>query len=383
MSCTRLRVILSRWASAAAFALLALAAHAAESSPGDAEIAALLKQLSAPRFADRELATQQLIDAGPAVIEPVAANVRSAEREALARGLQVLRQMGLSDNETTEDAARAALERLAADEKSKASGPARRELDYLNDVRQDRAIAAIRKLGGVVDENVYNQFLGAWRIVTTFSVTIDENWTGGEKGLKYLRWLPELRMVRFRGKQVEDAWLKSVEGLPRVNILELNRTSVGDAGLAAAQRMPGLDQLAVKYSPVTDKSVEHLKQLQGASIIMLYGTEMTPEGAEALRTATAAANVKIDYRRGAFLGVGCQQTELGCTITSVHEGSAADKADIRPGDVVFEYAGKPVEDFQSLTKLIGENVAGDKVAIKVRRGGADLPVIELTLGEWE
>ena len=53
------------------------------------------------------------------------------------------------------------------------------------------------------------------------------------------------------------------------------------------------------------------------------------------------------------------------------------------GDIVVEYGGKPVPDFQTLTSLIGENVAGDKVKIKLRRDGFGELDKELTLGEWD
>ena len=116
--------------------------------------------------------------------------------------------------------------------------------------------------------------------------------------------------------------------------------------------------------------------------MMLYGTKMTPAGAERLTEATEDFGVRIDFRRGAFLGVGCTQTELGCTISQIHPDSAAQKEDIRVGDIITEYAGKEVPDFQTLTSLIGENVAGDKVALTLQRGGESLKK-ELTLGEWD
>lgn len=346
------------------------------------QITQWIDQLTSGRFAERELATAQLIDAGQPAISAVAEMVGKQGLEATERGLHVLRQLALSDEEKTEDSARAALEKLARDEESPAFARARATLRYVNEVRQDKAIEAIKKLGGTVNETTFNQFVGGLQLVTVFSVEIDENWTGGNKGLKYIRWLPELQMVKFKGPQVTDEWVATIKDLDRLSVVELNRAKISDAAMEKLTTLPNLEQLAVKYSPITDQSVEHLEKIKSASIMMLYGTEITPEGAEKLREGTAAANVRIDYRRGAFLGVGCRQLEEGCSISQVHPNSAAEKAGLREGDIIVQYNGKDVADFQKLTDLISDNVAGDKVSIKVQRGSEQL-TREVTLGEWE
>ena len=94
---------------AALLVSVAAADDPAKPAADPAEMAAWVKQLSANRFAQRELATQNLIDAGQAAIEPVVQAVYGNEPEAVDRSLHVLRQLGLSDDEAVEDAARAAL----------------------------------------------------------------------------------------------------------------------------------------------------------------------------------------------------------------------------------------------------------------------------------
>lgn len=374
---------MNRWLFYGTWLLAACAssfARAADATPE--QVAAWVQQLSADRFADRELATLKLIEAGVPAIEQVQAAIGRDDLEASQRGLQVLRQLALSDTESTEDAARAALEQIAGDSESRARSRARQTLDGLNEQRQDRAIAAIRRLGGNVEESTFNQFIGAWQLVTTFRVTIDDNWQGGRSGLKYLRWLPDLREVTFRGKAVQDDWVAAIAGLEKLTSVELNRTSISDAGVKTAATLPMLDRFAVKYTPLTDGAIDHLKEIKSASIIMLYGTKISPEGAEQLKAAGAEAAVKIDYRRGAFLGVGCQQTDGGCTIAQVHPGSCAEKAGVQEGDIVLEYNGKPVATFENLTGFISENVAGDKVTLKLKRFDEEMTK-EVTLGEWE
>jgi S1-C subfamily serine protease len=91
---------------------------------------------------------------------------------------------------------------------------------------------------------------------------------------------------------------------------------------------------------------------------------------------------EIDYRHGAFLGIGCQPGENGCVIYTVRPNTAADKGGLQIKDVIYEYGGKPVSDFEQLTAMIAENRAGDTVTVKVLRQGEKLEK-RVTLGQWE
>ena len=221
-------------------------ADAQQPAASSEDVAAWIEQLSANRFAERELAMQKLIDAGQTAIDPVVQAILAGQPETMDRGLNVLRQLGLSDDEKVEDAARAALNDLSAGDERRIASRAKNTLNYLNELRQDRAIAKIREFGGTVDEATINRFIGVLEVTTTYDVTLDEDWTGGVKGLKYIRWLPDLRMVTFRGKQVNNEWVKQLAGLDSLSIVELNRTSVDDAAMAEMKTLPSLRQLSVK-----------------------------------------------------------------------------------------------------------------------------------------
>ena len=55
---------------------------------------------------------------------------------------------------------------------------------------------------------------------------------------------------------------------------------------------------------------------------------------------------------------------------------------MRPQDVIFEYDGKKVNDFEVLTAMISEDQSGDTVTIKIVRGEEEKE-IRVTLGECE
>jgi S1-C subfamily serine protease len=61
--------------------------------------------------------------------------------------------------------------------------------------------------------------------------------------------------------------------------------------------------------------------------------------------------------------------ERGITVTAVSENSAAAEAELRPGDVIVEFAGEPVRGVDDLHRLLTEERIGQLVAIKILRRG--------------
>lgn len=73
-------------------------------------------------------------------------------------------------------------------------------------------------------------------------------------------------------------------------------------------------------------------------------------------------------RARALLGVRIEPHEFGVRITDVSEDSGADKAGIKPGDVITWIAGKDVKDIDTLRSQIQRFRPGDTLELKVLRG---------------
>jgi uncharacterized iron-regulated protein len=58
-------------------------------------------------------------------------------------------------------------------------------------------------------------------------------------------------------------------------------------------------------------------------------------------------------------------------IQSVAEGSPAEKAGVRPGDVIVSFDGQPVRDTVDIISLVARKREGDKAALVLRRDGAE------------
>jgi serine protease Do len=81
----------------------------------------------------------------------------------------------------------------------------------------------------------------------------------------------------------------------------------------------------------------------------------------------------------AFIGVVRDEEADDARIAEVAAESPAEKAGVKPGDVITRFDGKEVTTFESLVELVGEKRPGDKVKIEVKRGD-DTFLLDLVIG---
>jgi serine protease Do len=84
----------------------------------------------------------------------------------------------------------------------------------------------------------------------------------------------------------------------------------------------------------------------------------------------------------AFLGVMTEKTTEGAKITEVTEGSAAEKAGLKEGDVITQIDKEKVTGPDDLYKIVGKHKPDDKVAITYLRDGKQSSS-NITLGKPE
>jgi len=94
------------------------------------------------------------------------------------------------------------------------------------------------------------------------------------------------------------------------------------------------------------------------------------------------------------LGVGIQEVTAslaksfglerpqGALVSTVESGSPAEKAGIKPGDVIMSFNGKPIETASSLPPLVAQTKPGGKAEVDVWRGGKK-QTLGVTVGEMK
>ncbi len=301
-------------------------AHAEEPAPAPVaktpaspeQIARWTEELDDNRFDTRENAQLELEHAGAVALDEVAQAAHTGSLESSTRALNIL----LTWAESRDHELRiAALERIM--KLSQRPTEAQLAGEILADAREEAALAKIVELGGqyTADPQLGAVILNVGgRPVRSVQIVIGSHWKGGVEGLKHLH---EVR---------------------RVTTLSLHSAPLGDEIVPALVDLPQLRRIEL-YG---------MKQLSSSAIQTLR--EKLP----------AFPQMDLAVRSGAQLGI--QGSRAGfAQVEGVIEGSAAQRAGLKQGDVITALDGEKIENFTALTDRIATFEPGDSVVLNITR----------------
>jgi hypothetical protein len=276
-------------------------------------LAELTRQLDDDRFAIREAAHQKLFDLGVAALTEVGRVAATGSLESSTRAVAILSRWASSADSGL---SLAALEQMAAltNRPAEAAAAANR----LAEVRERAAMEAIVELGGRIEFDRNSQVVFVNQ--RTVQVIFGSKWRGGLEGLRHLPAIRSASTVSF--------FSSSING---------------------------------------DEVVSALADLPQLSHIQFYGTKISDEAATRLREMLP--NALVDVRGPARLGIAgpIVQPPGGAQVSEVQPGSAAERAGLMPNDLIKAIDGRPVDDFEGLTKEIATKNVGDSVRLTVMR----------------
>lgn len=84
---------------------------------------------------------------------------------------------------------------------------------------------------------------------------------------------------------------------------------------------------------------------------------------------------------GPFIGVIADRTAATATIGDVVEGSPADEAGLKAGDVVLSFGGVPTPTFEALIEAVSKKDPGDRAKIEIRRDRETLE-LDIVVGRY-
>jgi hypothetical protein len=344
-----------------------------------------IADLESDIYSVRVRATERLILAGSAAIEPLTKAVEEGELETISRGVYILRQLAMSPADlAAEEQAYRALEQLSRRRFSGASRRAATALQAVHEMRQQRAQERLAQLGAVFALSPVQVTVG---VRDSFpSVEFGPTWRGTPADFAQVAWItaqesesPSAQwMIIIDGHQVTDDWMDRIVGLKNVAVVKLKSAQVSDEAIGRLAGLKDLEILELLYTPISDAAVDHLAALPKLARLRLIGTRITAAGHDRLQQQVAQA--EIDFRNGGFLGVGC--TDNPCQISLVQPNSAAAAAGMRVEDIITGYNGQPVQTMDELTRLISQDTVGDKVSLELLRKNERITV-EVELGAWD
>jgi internalin A len=147
------------------------------------------------------------------------------------------------------------------------------------DEAEDKAVAFVKKLGGVVHRDDKDPAHPVIEVVLD-----DPNVT--DTDLKELASLKGLNDLILHNTKVTDAGLKEVTAFKGLTFLALGGTQVTDAGLKEVARLENLKYLILGQGcsllgppiPVTDAGLKHLNCMQSLRVLDLSGLKVTDAG---------------------------------------------------------------------------------------------------------
>lgn len=306
---------------------------AAPARIADPAVSRLILQLGAEEFAAREEAVRRLHELGPQAVSALELAAQDDNPDVAQRALVLLERLFVDGCLSTADDAERALERLTTSPTATANRRALSILASHQRLREQRAVAAIRELGGKVEYEEVDP--GQFAIL---------QW-GPFGGFDNRISIPDFPFAKIHIMLLKD-WRGGEEGLWHVARLEYNWGAL----------LPGcgIDVTTIRGNGVPFDSVQKLAaRLPGARI----------------------------QERGASLGIRCQPVEK-CMIAGVMPNGAAERAGVIPGDVVVRFDGETIASFADLVGKLMDRAPGDEVDMQVARGG-ELVDLRVTLGGWE
>ena len=285
-----------------------------------AELARTLAALDSSQYAVREQAQASLVRIGGPAVTTLHKGAEGGSLERTSRAVRALGQIAAGGDLPTFERVQDALETLTKSKSRSVSRRAQLELEGLGEVRTRHAIARFEALGG--------------------------------------------RMKKSRSPIATQAAIANgVDFRPGPQAV-LNRKWHGtDEDLVLLTRIANLETVYVTRSaPVSAEALEKVRR--------------------AITTAHPNRRFQIQPRGDAMVGIQAGTGEELCLISGVEEGSPAERAGLKPGDVITHYNGEQIDGFERLVEITRELAPGTKVTLEVIRR-EQVKSIDLELADFE
>jgi hypothetical protein len=339
------------------------------------EIAAQIESLSSDSYLRRENATEALLKAGPAAIEPLVKVLERGDLETTQRAIGILQSIAMDRPIIEGESGKPKLARVDPNEPNawetllslSTMGGSRGErasmaVEEITQVRRAQTIQTLSLQSAVigVKEFVYGATTTLQRVVE-----INDAYQGDDSLLELLRWIDRVEFARIEGPAIRKGVVKGVTQMPDLKTLSLLYGDIDMETMKVIGDLDSIDHLEFRYVPLNDELLDAIAKLPIRISLTLNGTDLSSKQVDALRQTLPGLN--IEFKRGGFLGVRCNDSLNECIIQSVVEDSGAELAGLQRDDVIVRANGEPVRRFADLQAVINTRDPGQNIHIVYRR----------------
>ncbi|MCC9641145.1 PDZ domain-containing protein [Rhodopirellula sp. JC740] len=353
---------------------LLLVASVAVAQPPE-EIAAQIESLSSDSYLRRENATEWLLNAGPAAIDPLVEVLERGDLETTQRAIRILHAIAV--NSPIIEGERGQPKLATRDPNTPDPWETLLQLSTMGGSRGERAtmaveeITQVRRVQTVQTLSLQGALIGIQEFVygarseLASVVEISDAFQGDDSLLQLLRWVDKIEYARVEGSAIRPDVLRGVVQMPDLKTLSLLYGELDEETLKVIGDLSSIDHLEFRYVTLNDEMLDSVAKLPIRISLTLNGTDVTKDRVDALRQTLPG--LKIEYKFGGFLGVRCNDTLNECIIQSVVDGSGAQAAGLRTGDVIISADGNAIKRFADLQAVINTHTPGESLEIGYRR----------------
>ncbi len=165
--------------------------------------------------------------------------------------------------------------------------------------------------------------------------------------------------------------------MPKLDIRVLSSEEVDDvnAGVYSSSRSVADYVVVVEKQPETPPPADLREALKTGEMSKEHAAQLeavVAGAASAMSSAQAAEGNPAGLRPALGLMPDYSSQVEGVAVQTLREGGPAEKAGVEVGDVIVELAGKPVTSVETYTEVLDAQTIGKTVAVRVRRGDAQV-----------
>lgn len=336
----------------------------------------LVAQLADPSYLRREIATRQLVAAGDAAVASLEEAIRQGDLELVERANAILQDLATLETPGDTNLAWEALSRLEKTGPAAAASRASAAKSFVRGERSRRARAQLEVAGVIVgpQEMAMGSQLNVWN-----AVRFPADWTPQGEVLKWLPWLYGPTTAAVEGSAASAEVLAAIGSMPNVRQVQIRDAELSAEAIEQLGKLKRIDLLELLFVHIGDEAADlaAIAELPLRHTLVLTGTEFDEADVEKL--AMQLPGLEITFSRGGFLGVQCQPTGIDCRVQSVLPGSAADRANIQPRDVIVKLGDHKIQQFADLQKAVRRYTPEDQLEVTIVREGRRL-VLPIQLG---